>query len=133
MSDMDWALQEAIFAELSGNSAIEALLGSPIRLYDAVPRQAEFPYAVLGESGVHDASTTTDRATEHRVTLSIWSRQGGHREVKQIASALRDALDGVELTIPGFVDLRFLSAEFSRDKDGESWNGSVQFRALIEG
>ena len=45
-----WALQQAVYAELVVNSGIMAVLGDPPRVYDAVPRDAVFPYAAIDMS-----------------------------------------------------------------------------------
>ena len=74
MSDANWALQQALFAELSANSDVQAALGDPPRLYDAVPRDAVFPYAVLGDGQENDASTATEQGSEHILAIHIWSR-----------------------------------------------------------
>lgn len=132
MTGTAWALQQAIFAELCASDAVETALGAPPRLYDSVPRDAEFPFAVLGEADITDASTATERACEHRIQITLWSRHRGHREIKEAAGVIRNALDGADLPIPGLVYLRFVSTNFEREHDGLTLRGSLLFRALIE-
>jgi hypothetical protein len=134
MTDANWALQQAVFAELSVNAQVQTALGDPPRLYDAVPRDAVFPYAVLGDGQENDWSTASESGSEHILTIHVWSRDNGHREAKQIAAAIRGALDGVNLSITGFtlVDLRFQSADHARQPDGDTWRASLRFRALTE-
>ena len=134
MSDSNWALQQAIYAGLGANAQVQAVLGNPPRLYDAVPRDAVFPYAVLGDGQETDASTATEQGSEHTLAVHIWSRAGGHRECKQTAEAIRDALDNAALVLAGFalIDIRFQSADYARQPDGETWRASLRFRAVTE-
>jgi len=134
MSDANWALQQAMFAGLSANAQVQAVLGNPPRLYDAVPRDAVFPYAVIGDGQEADWSTATEQGSEHTLAIHIWSRSGGHRESKQTAEAIRGALDGAALALVGFalIDIAFQSADYARQLDGETWRASLRFRAITE-
>lgn len=134
MSDANWALQQAVFAELSANAEVQTVLGDNPRLYDAVPRDAVFPYAVLGDGQENDASTATERGSEHILAIHVWSRGGGHRECKEVAAAIRDCLDSASLALAGFalVGIAFTSAEYARQPDGETWRASLRFRAVTE-
>lgn len=134
MTDANWALQQALFAELGANADVQTALGDPPRLYDAVPREAVFPYAVLGDGQENDWSTATERGSEHILAIHVWSRGGGHREAKQIAAAIRGCLDGASLALAGFalIDLRFQSADYARQPDGDTWRASLRFRAVTE-
>jgi len=134
MSDASWALQQAVFAELGANAEVQAVLGDPPRLYDAVPRDAVFPYAVIGDGQENDASTATEQGSEHILAIHIWSRGGGHRECKEIAAAIRDGLGGASLALAGFalVGIAFQSGDYAREPDGETWRASLRFRAVTE-
>ena len=134
MSDASWALQQAVYAELNANAEVQAVLGNPPRVHDAVPRDAQFPYAVIGDGQENDASTATEQGSEHILAIHIWSRGGGHREAKEIAAAIRDALDGASLALTGFalVGIAFQSGDYAREPDGETWRASLRFRAVTE-
>jgi len=129
-----WALQQAVFATLSADSAVQAMLGDPPRIYDAVPRDAVFPYAVIGDGGESDWSTATEPGSEHMLTVHVWSRAPGHKESKEIAEAIRAALDGASLTITGqtLIDIRYLDTDYARASDGETYRASLRFRAVLE-
>ena len=134
MSESSWALQEAVYAELSASADLQSVLGDPPRLYDAVPRAALFPYAVIGDGQQNDWSTATEQGSEHILMIQVWSRGQGHREAKQIAETIRAALDGAALAISGqtLIDLRFQSADYARQGDGETWRAALKFRAVTE-
>lgn len=127
-----WALQQAVYATLSVDSAVAALVGSAI--FDAVPRDGDFPRIVIGEGQELDWSTATDEGSEHRFLVTVWSRKEGHGEAKQIATAIQDALHEAELTVTGqsLISLRHLSTDFARERDGKTWRATLKFRAVLE-
>lgn len=134
MTNASWALQSAIYAALSGDTAIRSLLGTPPRLYDAVPRGAAFPYAVLGDGKETNFDTATEAGSEHVFPLTVWSRSGGHQEAKSVADAIRFTLNNATLSLDGhaLVDLRFLDCTTARDTDGETYSATLRFRAVTE-
>lgn len=129
MSASAWVLQQAIYTALTGNADLTALCGG--RIYDKVPQDAVYPYIVIGEA---DETAAGAGLTEHGVTLHLWSRYGGAREIKSLGAAIRTALDGVILPLDGHVmlGLMVLSADYLRQSDSETWRGSVRLRAVTE-
>jgi hypothetical protein len=129
-----WALQQAVFATLCMSDDIKDIVGDPPRIFDAVPRSSAFPYIVVGEDSESNWDTATESGSEHALAVHIWSRAGGHKEIKLAAEAVRECLDGASLALTGhtLVDLRYLKSEFSRDSDGETFRASVHFRAVTE-
>jgi len=134
MSAASWALQQAVFAALSADAGVIALLGSPPCLYDEVPRDVAMPYAVIGEAVESDWSTKTDSSAALIFSVKAWSRAAGFGELKQIAGAVRGAVDGAALTLGGatLIALRFESAVYARESDGLTRRAEIKFRALIE-
>ncbi len=128
-----WALQAALFAHLAAHADLMALLGG-VHLHDDVPEEAVFPYVTLGDTETRDWSTQTRRGHEHRVTLHVWSRHKGRREVQAIIAALDDALDGAAPALDGhvLVNLRTVFWHALRDTDGETYHGIVRLRAVTE-
>ena len=133
MSTASAALRAAIHDALSGDGALNALLGGP-KIYDEPPRAAAFPYVTLGEARISDFSTGTEPGEEHQITLHAWSRQGGHREAHLISGALLQALDDAPLTLADhrLVNLRFSVADVRREGDGRTYHALVRFRAMTE-
>ncbi len=130
--DADLALQKAIYAHLSADADIAALVGT--RLFDNVPGDAGFPYLTLGEAQVSDWSAGEEGGSEHFLSLHVFSRAGGRAEAKSIMGAVHSVLHDAGLTLEGFslVNLRFLSAETRRESDGATWRGTIRFRAVTE-
>ena len=132
MTNASWALQSAVFAALSGDAALQSLIST--RIFDAVPRDAAFPYAVLGDGKETNWDTATEEGSEHEFTVTAWSRNGGHKEAKSVADAVRFVLNGATLSLNGhaLVDLRFLDCDYARDTDGETYSATLRFRAVTE-
>ena len=133
MSSASLELQKAVFATLSGNAALVALLGGA-KIYNDVPRGAALPYVTIGESTVRDWSTGDDEGHEHLLTILVWSRANGEREVHQIISAVEAVLDQAAPTVAGarLVNFRHEFSEIRRDADGETSRGLMRFRAVTE-
>ena len=133
MPSSSWALQQAIYATLAADAALIALIGPP-RLYDDVPPGAQFPYLTLGQSITRDWSTSSERGDEHTLTLHVWSRAGGRREVHEIMGVVKTVLHDRALALSGhrLVNLRHDRSESSREPDGKTYHGLVRLRAVTE-
>jgi hypothetical protein len=133
MPSSSWALQQALYSAVTGSAPLAALIGPP-RVYDDVPQGAAFPYLTLGQSTLRDWSTGTDDAEEHTLTLHVWSRAGGRREMHEVMDVLRVALHDQPLALAGhrLVNIRHEISEARRDPDGETYHGIVRFRAVTE-
>lgn len=126
-------LRKAVFAALTTDAALLAALGGA-RIHDVPPAAPEFPYVTLGEAQLIDWSTATEAGHEHRLTLNVWSRQGGHGQAHAIAHLVQQALHDAPLTLAGhrLVNLRFSSAEIRREAGGRTYRALVRFRAVTE-
>jgi hypothetical protein len=133
MPSAAWALQSAIFSKLMSDTSVTTLLGGE-RLYDDVPVRAEFPYITFGQSSDRDWSTGSDSGHEHVVTLHVWSRAKGRRQVDDVAEASRTALHDQTLTLSGhrLINLRHEFTDVRRDGDGETFHGICRYRAVTE-
>ena len=133
-SDSLWALQAAAFSALTGDAALQALIGNPARIYDAVPQDAVFPYAVLGPAAGKPWDTKTTDGMEATLEVHTWSRYAGMKEAKDIMAAVLDALDNQALSVSGhtLVNLHFESSQTSLDKDGITRHGVQKFRAVTQ-
>ncbi len=132
MTSSALALQKAVYAALVADDGVGALIGD--RIYDVAPRNAVVPYATFGQMTATDWSTGTEDGTEHRLTLDVWSRQGGKSECHAIATAIRAALNDAALALDGhaLVNLRFETADVARDPDGITFHARLRFRAVTE-
>jgi hypothetical protein len=128
------ALQEAVFAALSADLELQALLGGP-HVFDGAPRNAEAPYVHLGESETRDWSTATEAGTEISFALVVWSRQPRRAEALAIAERVRELLHDAALDVDGarLVNLRHVATETARNEKPEGRRAVVRFRAVVEG
>jgi uncharacterized protein DUF3168 len=133
MASASWELQKAVHGALTGDTALVALLGGA-RIYDDVPRGAEFPYVTFGPATVRDWSTGTETAAEHLFSLNVWCRSTGEREVQLILEAVRAALHDAALSVDGhrLVNLRHEISDAGRQSDGETYHGVIRLRAVTE-
>lgn len=127
------ALRRAIHAYLHADAALVAGLGGA-RIYDVPPASPTFPYVTLGEAVVTDWSSGTESGEEHRLTIHVWSRQGGHGEAHEIAHLVQQALHDASLEPEGcrLVNLRFTHAEIRRERGGRDYRATIRFRAALE-
>jgi len=133
MSSASWALQQAVFAALTADVALLALLGAP-RVYDDVPQGTDYPCLTFGQSLARDWSTGTEPGHEHILTLHVWSQARGKRQAHEIMGALHAALHEQPLSLAGhrLINLRHEHSEARRDPDGDTIHGIARFRAITE-
>jgi hypothetical protein len=133
MPDKIFSLQAAVYTHLSSDSALQAQLGSPLRLYDLPPTNAVFPYLTFGTLEVRDYSTKSGTGQSLTFTVDIWSRERGSKQTKQIMSLLRERLHDAALTL-SVGHLARCQEEFSgltREADGLTTHGQTRFRAVV--
>lgn len=125
-------LQKAMFAALTGNAALVALMGGA-RIFDRAPTDAAFPFVTFGRTSVFDWSTSTEDGLEHLVTLHVWSKAKGRKEAFAILDAMRTVL-GTPLSLDGqhLVNFRFEFAEVTFDDDISVHHGLLRLRAVTE-
>ena len=133
MANASWALQQAVFARLTSDSALIALLGGA-RVYDDVPVRAAFPYVAFAPGSARDWSAGDEAGTEHAVVLHVWSRASGRKETLAVIEALRAALHDAALSLTDhrLINLRHETSDVRRETDGETYQGIVRFRAVTE-
>lgn len=127
------ALRAAVLSQLSQDEGLVAVLGQD-RIYDEVPQTASAPYVVLAGIESREAGASMDEAQEHRLTLNIWSRQGGLSETLLAADRIVSSLDGKDMELAGhrLANFRWLSTDARRVSDGRHRFASLRFRALTE-
>ncbi|MBQ0817352.1 MAG: DUF3168 domain-containing protein [Methyloceanibacter sp.] len=133
MTAASWALQRKIYQALRNSSELTSLLGGD-RIYSQAPPAAQFPFITLGQTVNLDWSTGTDEGAEHSLTLHVWSRADGAREVHEILEMIRTVLHDQLLALEDhyLVNLRHEFMEARLDPDGETMHGIVRYRAVTE-
>lgn len=133
MTDASFALRKAVYARLTGTPALIALLGGA-RIHDEVPRALEPPCIATGEGSVADWSTSSDRGHEHRLSLSIWSKEGGAREALAIANTVIAALEAMPAALDGhrLVNLVAVATDVRREAERRLVRATIRIRAVTE-
>lgn len=129
-----FAVQEAVYGALISSPALQALIGVPARIYDVVPPAANFPYVTLGDVMVKAYDTKDQTGFEQSLTLHVWSRYRGRKELKQIIQTMYDVLHNATLTVTGanVVSCQFQSASTAQENDGLTLHGVLRYRVVVQ-
>jgi hypothetical protein len=92
-------LQQSLWNRLTTHENLKEKITG---VFDAVPKDQEFPYVSLGEDTVTDWSTKTEAGESITHTLHVWSRYEGKKEAKEIMSLILEALAQPLLLEGGF-------------------------------
>ncbi|NAZ35520.1 DUF3168 domain-containing protein [Rubellimicrobium sp. CFH 75288] len=128
------ALQQAVFARLSADPALAALVGP--HLYDALPPgPPPALYVALGPEEARDRSDATLRGAEHDFLVSVVSTAEGFAQAKAAAALVCDALLGAPPALGrgrcAFLAFRRATAQ-RRGPGGERREIALTFRARLE-
>ncbi len=128
-----WALQQALYGALVGDSALTGLLGGGA-IYDGLPQDADPPYVTFAQSLARDWNAGDEDGEEHVITLHVWSEWSGRKQVHEIMSAVRDLLHGADLTLTAhrLVNLRHEFSDARREPGAEMFRGITRYRAVTE-
>lgn len=129
----DLALQVALVAALRADAGLAALVGP--RIYDEPPQKTRFPYVRIGT--VNARPLRLSCRTDDDLTFSIEAHSrpvSGRVEAGRIAFAVRKALDGAQLTAPGYTVAwcQYTTQAVSRASDGRSYVATIAFEASLE-
>lgn len=132
MSPAAWELQTAVMATLRAALATAGPGGSAVPVLDDVPQGQAYPYVAVGDMTVADASDKTEDGEDHSITLHVWSRYAGRKEVKGLLADIKSALHDQALSVTGhdLVMLRFEFANDFLDPDGKTRHGVIRFGAM---
>lgn len=130
MSDPALPLQAALLASLKSSGGV----GTDDRVYDSIPKNADFPYVVVGDDQVIGDDTDCGDGSEVICRIHGWSRAVGYPEVKAIAANIRQRVMSTNFALTGFtVDVvEFLQTQFLKDPDGLTRHSVTEFRFLIQ-
>jgi hypothetical protein len=129
-----FTLQKAVFEALSADEALTAAMGGKGRLFDGAPYNQDFPFITFGEITSSDWSTGTEAGEDHSLTLHVWSRAGGKKQVFQAAAVIYGLLHDASLQLSGFklIGLRHQATTVRLGTDGETFHAALRFRAVTE-
>ncbi|MCP5085883.1 MAG: DUF3168 domain-containing protein [Rhodobacteraceae bacterium] len=128
-----FGLQQAVFAALSGDAAVTALVGTDI--FDAPPRgKVPALFVLLGEETTRDRSSKTSTGAMHDFSVQVVTDTAGFSKAKELAAAICDALIDADVTLVRgkLVGLHFRKARAVRGKSPEKRRIILTFRAFAE-
>ncbi|MBV8938964.1 MAG: DUF3168 domain-containing protein [Alphaproteobacteria bacterium] len=124
-------LQQAVFQTLSNDATLSGMVSG---VYDFVPQAVSYPYVTLGEAAAHDWSTGTLAGVDYLLAFHVYSRSGGRTEALNIMARLYVLLHQASLAVSGqsLIALRFAGSRIQLQPDGATYQGVIQFHALVE-
>lgn len=130
-------IQTAIYDALTGDSTLMAAVTG---VYDGVPQPTDggagtdFPYVTIGETQHQEWDTDTELGADATVTIHVWSRYRGRKEVKDIQAIIYGLLHRANLAITGYnlVGIDWIQSDTFMDADGLTRHGVQTFRITIE-
>ena len=133
MSAHELALQKALIAHLTADAALQALLGTPARIWDAAPAEPGFPHLIIGRCESRPVAADGG-AVEQALTLTVVSRFRGTEEAKAVLAAVRLALNDAALEADGVrtVSLGVSFADVFPGADGARTFAVLRVRAVTE-
>ncbi|MDQ7080120.1 MAG: DUF3168 domain-containing protein [Paracoccaceae bacterium] len=127
------ALQQAVFARLSADVALQAVVGGDV--YDSLPTGTlPTTYVLLGEEDARTRGDVTARGAEHEFMVGVFSDAAGFAIAKQAAVAVSDALVDAPLSLARgrLVSLDFLRARARRGRAPGARRIELWFRARLD-
>jgi len=130
-------IQTAIHAALTADAALMALVAG---VHDEVPQPADsgsddqFPYVVIGDDTHIPFDTDNSVGADTTITIHVWSRYSGRKQVKEIQGAIYDVLHRQTISVAGFslVGIDWLQSQSFLDSDGLTRHGVQTFRITVE-
>jgi len=104
-------------------------------VYDDMPKQAPYPYVVMGEMIGRDWSDKFVPGMEVHSTIHIWSQYAGRKEAAEMGDAILQALSKSPLDLaPNFRAVldELDTHDLIIDIDGITRHGILRLRYLIE-
>lgn len=134
-ADSSWDVQAGVFTRLTGVSAVTSLLaGGAAGVLDHVPEGTAFPYIVIGEASSQPLDSQGSSGNDVTVAIHTYSRGIGMKEVKNIMSAVDDALHDISFTVPNqiLVLCQRLESQAVLEDDGQTRHGIQHFQIITE-
>ena len=133
MSDVAGVLVKAVVAALAADGRVQALLGDPVRVFDAPPKGGLAPYLLIGR-GVEVPLKAEGGGAEVSLSLTVVSRFSGQEEARAVVALVRDVLEGLAVSDDGVMGVvRVRGAEVFAGGDGRGAYGVLRLRAVMEG
>lgn len=123
MADPGLALHKALLSSLQSACSCS--------VYDSVPDNATYPYAVIDSDQTGNTDLLNLRKDDRFIYISIWSRARGSREVRDIIAEIQ-TINEVPLSIDtgDAVSVRVERTHTNREPDALTFMGHVTLRVI---
>lgn len=130
----DAAIINGVLASLRADIDVQAVFGTPARIYDGEAPQPAYPFAQLEQHDSKIADSVVKRGLEHTLQIATYSRQGGFEEAKSTIGVLRGAVERMTLDLPGqrVVFVLPLYCDVLRTKSPNIMRGLLRLRLQSE-
>ena len=124
----------AVLQSLRADSAIQAVLGDPARLFDSETENAYLPCVFLERYEQTDRDAHAIQANQHTLTFASHSTYGGMDEANAILNALKTATERLSLDLQNqtLVLAYVVYSDVTRRPDNRSFRGVIRIRILTE-
>ena len=124
----------ALEQSLGNDKGVQAVLGNPIRLFDAPVKQSAWPFAVWRRWESKPLGGDYDKAQEHIATLEIVCKNTGIDEARKCIEAVQNWAVNAK---PSHADLNITLlmaayADVFRAIDGRTFYGVVRLKIISE-
>lgn len=131
MSAPETELRAALETALRADPGVRAVLGDPLRLFEARDPRAPYPHASWGRAESRETGADGVRMIEHRLSLEIWCRD---QDPMPLVGTVRAAIAAAEIGLPAPWTLVSLVPAYSdvfATRDRRLRRGLVRLRALM--
>lgn len=125
------ALRNSLTTALQADPTVQAVLGTPVRLFDAPDRRAAYPHASWGRSESRARDADGVQLIEHRLNLDVWCRDS---DPATVLGPLRAALRGLTIDLPQPWALITLAPAYSDSfttREPRVRRGLIRLRAVM--
>ena len=129
-------LHQWLFAQLSGDPALQADLGDPPRIFDKPPPRRALPSLYIGRIEATDWGTDDCPGQALTATLHLYTRGPSRADLYRIAGRISDRIANAPTPlIAGATRLvlaQEVSASFAHLREDEAFHAALRFRFLCE-
>ena len=133
MSAVEQALEAAILAAISGDTAVTASLGHPLRIADLASPQPAYPFLEFVRRQSEPFNSAGCEAYVVTIDLAVVAREEGGGIARSAMAEVRSVLRDAEITMDGWhcVVLTPVFADTVRQAIGR-WRAILRLRAIVE-
>lgn len=125
--------RKALFEALHADTRLPPFLGTPLRVFEGVPRGVQMPYVSLEAVSTRLLTGIREDGNRFNGSLGVYSRHADSSQVHELLHILSDVVErGVSAPeTHEFAGATLLESTYRRLRDGRTWYGRVRFSVLM--